>query len=244
MAVRNVKGTIVCCNCGAIEPWAGPQHRFCRPCAVARKLEMDRGYAAANREGACAKAKAWRAANLERAQAASRAYYEANRDLIRLQQAEKHRKHGEKARQRATRYYAKNRERILERMKSEDGRRRAREYMRAKMVDPAARLHTAVSRHIRASLHDKHRRSWETIVGYSLDELCRHLERQFLKGMTWANYGRGEARWHVDHIVPRHAFSFSSADDPEFLACWALTNLRPLWAGENISKHAKRFHLL
>lgn len=40
------------------------------------------------------------------------------------------------------------------------------------------------------------------------------------------------------------SFSFSSEADPEFKACWALTNLRPLWGEENIDKRAKRTHLL
>ena len=67
-----------------------------------------------------------------------------------------------------------------------------------------------------------------------------HLERQFLPGMTWGN--RGE--WHIDHIVPLASFTFTSPDDPEFRAAWALTNLRPLWAKDNIRKSAKRTHLI
>jgi hypothetical protein len=62
--------------------------------------------------------------------------------------------------------------------------------------------------------------------------------------MTWENYGKGPGRWHIDHIVPRTAFNFQSADDPAFRACWAITNLRPLWSAENIRKHAKRTHLI
>jgi 5-methylcytosine-specific restriction endonuclease McrA len=50
--------------------------------------------------------------------------------------------------------------------------------------------------------------------------------------------------WHIDHIIPISSFSFSSPEDPEFKAAWALTNLRPLWAAQNISKGAKREVLL
>jgi hypothetical protein len=83
-------------------------------------------------------------------------------------------------------------------------------------------------------------RSWESILGYTANDLRAHLERQFARGMSWDNYGD----WHVDHIVPVVQFSFDSADDPEFRACWALTNLRPLWAKANLSKNRRRTHLI
>lgn len=83
-------------------------------------------------------------------------------------------------------------------------------------------------------------RSWEAILGYTANDLRAHLERQFVKGMSWDNYGE----WHVDHIVPVASFSFGSPDDDEFKACWSLTNLRPLWAKANMQKHKNRMHLI
>lgn len=83
-------------------------------------------------------------------------------------------------------------------------------------------------------------RSWKTFVDYTLEELMSHLERQFLPGMTWENKGE----WHIDHIVPRSSFEYESPDDPEFKQAWALTNLRPLWAIDNIRKNATREFLL
>ncbi len=78
-------------------------------------------------------------------------------------------------------------------------------------------------------------RSWESLVGYTLDDLAAHLERQFASGMSWDNIGE----WHVDHVRPRSAFSYSSPDDAAFKECWALPNLQPLWAIENMSKGAR-----
>lgn len=83
-------------------------------------------------------------------------------------------------------------------------------------------------------------RPWESLVGYSTDELRLHLERQFLPGMTWENMGK----WHVDHILPRRQFAFSAPDEPDFRACWALSNLRPLWKQDNWQKGGKRILLL
>ena len=117
-----------------------------------------------------------------------------------------------------------------------------RRYRREFRHDPAWRLHNSVATLVRRSLGSKKAgRKWESMVGYSVADLRRHLERQFTKGMTWENYG---AEWHVDHIVPRVSFRFKEATDVGFKACWALTNLRPLWAEDNLRKRDKRIHLL
>lgn len=70
------------------------------------------------------------------------------------------------------------------------------------------------------------------LLGYTIEELMAHLEKQFTEGMTWDNYGE----WHVDHIRPMTSFKFESVDDPEFKECWALSNLQPLWWNDNLSK--------
>lgn len=93
---------------------------------------------------------------------------------------------------------------------------------------------------IRQSLFHGKKASWSKLVDYTVDDLRRHLERQFTKGMSWDNFGD----WHIDHIVPISSFTFTSAGDEQFKQCWSLTNLRPLWARENMSKAARRELLL
>jgi hypothetical protein len=78
------------------------------------------------------------------------------------------------------------------------------------------------------------------ILGYDVETLRRHLERQFQPGMSWENMGE----WHIDHIVPIASFCYANERDPEFKACWALTNLAPRWAEDNQQKHAKRVYLI
>jgi hypothetical protein len=82
--------------------------------------------------------------------------------------------------------------------------------------------------------------SWKALVGFSLEELKTHIERQFLPGMSWENM----EEWHIDHILPLASFEFSETTGPGFKAAWALTNLRPLWAEDNISKKDKRLVLI
>lgn len=64
------------------------------------------------------------------------------------------------------------------------------------------------------------------LLGYTVQELINHLEKQFTDGMSWDNYGE----WHVDHIIPIKSFNFKSASDYDFFKCWSLENLRPMWA--------------
>lgn len=70
---------------------------------------------------------------------------------------------------------------------------------------------------------------------FTLDELMNHLQSLFEPDMSWNNYGE----WQVDHIRPESSFNYSSCKDPEFLACWSLDNLQPMWAIENQKKGAK-----
>lgn len=93
------------------------------------------------------------------------------------------------------------------------------------------RMGTAIYKSLKGN---KKGRRWESLVGYSLDDLKQQLEKLFAKGMTWGNMGQ----WHVDHKVPVLAFNFNKPEDLDFKRCWALSNLQPLWAKENIAKRA------
>lgn len=121
--------------------------------------------------------------------------------------------------------------------------RRAAKVMEKYYADPSFRLAKRMSRAVRRSLKSKEAkrgRSWEDLVGYSVKELRAHLERQFLKKMGWHNIDK----WQVDHILPVASFGPMVPGDDAFLACWALSNLRPLWKPDNHQKSAKRLHLI
>ena len=101
----------------------------------------------------------------------------------------------------------------------------------------AERISAQISQALRGR---KAGRKWESIVGYTVEELMAHIERQFLSGMTWEN----RSEWHIDHVIPLTSFTFTGPDDPEARRAWALPNLRPLWARDNIRKSGRRTHLL
>lgn len=71
------------------------------------------------------------------------------------------------------------------------------------------------------------------LVGCSWEFLVKHIEAQFLPGMTWEN----RAAWHIDHIRP--CASFYLTDPAQQRLCFHYTNLRPLWAADNIRKGAR-----
>ena len=69
------------------------------------------------------------------------------------------------------------------------------------------------------------------IVGLSPIELKTYLEKKFIEGMSWDNYGK----WHIDHIIP---LSSATNEDEVYKLCH-YTNLQPLWAEDNIKKGNK-----
>lgn len=71
-------------------------------------------------------------------------------------------------------------------------------------------------------------------VGKSGKELMEYLETLFKPGMTRDNHGRGEGKWHVDHIKP--IASFDKSNENWLYDCFNYSNLQPLWEEENLHK--------
>lgn len=109
--------------------------------------------------------------------------------------------------------------------------------------DPLYRFETL----IRCRINDSFKvSSWrkggrtEKLIGNDYKNTMKHIESQFLSGMSWENQGtcRGEdcdRVWHIDHIVP---LSWAKNEEEMSLLCH-YTNLQPLWRDENIRKHCK-----
>jgi len=109
---------------------------------------------------------------------------------------------------------------------------------RKRRLIPKNRINKNISNAILRTLKGiKNKTPWETIVGYTLEDLINHLEKQFAKGMNWNNHGN--KGWHIDHIIPISLWQYESYNDREFKQCWSLANLQPLWAKDNMSKGNK-----
>lgn len=143
----------------------------------------------------------------------------------------------------ARQYVIENKDVINEKIKIYNSKPEVREKIRTyckirRDADPMLRLNNAIRAAIYHSLRGaKNGCHWETLVGFSIDELRGHIEKQFVEGMTWENYGVGG--WEIDHKIPLIAHNFSSPDQIDFKRAWHLKNLRPLWATDNRSKSDK-----
>lgn len=108
-------------------------------------------------------------------------------------------------------------------------------------VDPGYQMQKRISRGIRHAVSNHSARGGLrtlAMLGYTKEDLLRHIEKQFFGGMSWQNMDR----WHIDHIVPIASFDKSSPD--WFVKAWGLPNLRPIWARENMTKNSKRLFLI
>jgi hypothetical protein len=69
-------------------------------------------------------------------------------------------------------------------------------------------------------------------LGCSIDDFKEYIAGLFEPGMSWDNWGK----WHLDHIKP--LASFNLTDREQFLKACHYTNIRPLWANDNLRKGA------
>jgi len=151
------------------------------------------------------------------------------------------RENREKIAQTKKKYYQSNREKILSRQKEyqEENKHkkmeRDRQYeKRRRKADPVfAMTRRAKSRMQQALERGGFTKSRKTLeaLGCSAYEFAIHIERQFLKGMTWEN----RDQWHLDHIIPIS----SAKTEEEVYALSHFTNIRPMWAKDNKEKYDK-----
>ena len=176
----------------------------------------------------------YRKKNSERLAEKQKEYADANRDKRTAQQAE---------------YREQNRDKINERMRiySERVRDEKRAYMqewqkqnadsirqkRAERykTDPAYRLRLNLRNRLNAAIHVGCKAgSAVRDLGCTIDEFMAYIANLFTTGMSWENWGE----WHLDHIKP--LASFDLTDRNQFIIACHYTNIRPLWAEDNLRK--------
>lgn len=133
-------------------------------------------------------------------------------------------------------WYQENKESVKKRVKSNLYKRRK--------TDISFRFKESISRRVREAV-TKNGKSVSKHLPYSIQDLKNYLEKLFEPWMTWNNYGTYRAdiwddsdpttwTWQIDHIIPHSKFHYSSMEDQEFKNCWALSNLRPYSAKQNV----------
>ena len=159
--------------------------------------------------------KKWRDSNKVYMSNKSKTWYEQNKE---------HRKEYLKE------YREKNIDKIRQIKRDYERNRKARDPL-YKLI---SNFRTAIYTVLKESNVDKYGHYFD-ILQYTPEQLITHLELQFKDTMSWNNYGE----WHVDHKLPITHFNISEMGDEEFMRCWSLDNLQPMWGIENIRKSNK-----
>ena len=159
--------------------------------------------------------KKWRDSNKEYMSNKSKTWYEQNKE---------HRKQYHKE------YREKNIDKIRQTKRDYERNRKARDPL-YKLI---SNFRTAIYTVLKESNVDKYGHYFD-VLQYTPEELINHLEKQFKDDMTWDNYGI----WHVDHKFPITSFDIQEMGDEEFMKCWSLGNLQPMWGIDNIKKSNK-----
>jgi hypothetical protein len=229
-------------------------HSYCKDCKnhhnkqyrqenLEKERERHKKYYQENLE----KVREHRQENAEKKREYSKLYHQKNLEKVRERQKKYYQENLEKERERNKQYRQENNEKIRERQKKyyqenlEKERERHKKYDQKRLkTDPKFKLDKNMSRSIHKCLKSKglskKETGWQKAVGYTVEQLKEHLEKQFDDKMTWENQG---TYWHIDHIKPKSLFEYDSIDHPEFKKCWSLDNLQPLEAIENLKKSNK-----
>lgn len=137
----------------------------------------------------------------------------------------------EKLKQYNKKYYQSHRKKCLQRGSSYIKNRLKTDTLFRLLYNLRSRVNKAVKNNYKKS------RTTLELLGCTIPELKQHLQKQFKKGMNWKNYGKGKKKWHIDHIKQCSIFDLSKLKEQR--KCFHYTNLRPLWAKENLSRKKK-----
>ena len=225
----------ICSKCETLKSWKGfhkcKKGRFginliCKVCNCADRKE----YYIKNREKCNKHTQKWAKANPEKRKKTDQRYRKKHPDKIRKLFQEWCKKNPDKKNQIDMRWRKNNYGKYLKYM--------SRWKKEKRNSNPKFKLNNNMATAIWQSLKgNKNGRKWESLVGYTLNKLKKHLEKQFAEGMSWKNYGK--RGWVIDHKIPQSVFNFTKPEHRDFKKCWALKNLQPLWSETNRQKSAK-----
>lgn len=185
----------------------------------------------------------WANANSEKVKLSQKKYNQANKEKIREKNRKWNNANKKRKKELGRRWREDNEERVRElslrwqKNNPEKAKEANRKAVKKRDNTPKGILNKCIRNGIIKSLNNgsKNGRSWELLVGYTAEELKKHIEKQFKDGMTWEN----KHLWQIDHILPISIFNYKKPEDEDFKRCWALKNLQPLWSEENNKKKAK-----
>jgi len=224
---------------------------------LSKKEQYLKDYYLRNREKICARSKHYHTCNKEKykekAKKNSKRWYENNKEKIKLWQKE----NKERISKRCKKYYLERKAITEVRAKNKIiNRNSARKYVEKNKHTLAYRLAVKrnarkqflknknepkykIARSIRRRVHEAFKKCYvrksvklEILIGCTVEQARQHIESLWLPGMTWENYNL--YTWHIDHIKPVNTFDLTDPEQQKL--CFHYTNLRPLWASDNLRR--------
>jgi 5-methylcytosine-specific restriction endonuclease McrA len=123
---------------------------------------------------------------------------------------------------------------------AEQKKEQRREYNKQQRKNPQYQLNHNMRKAIGEALKgNKNGYRWEDLVGYTVEDLMKHLKSTIPEGYSWQDYLNGKL--HIDHIIPKSVFNYDNYNQIDFHRCWALENLQLLLASKNCSKQDKLY---
>ena len=155
-------------------------------------------------------------------------YYLKNREEVLKRAKEYKERNKENILQKAKKYREENKEKVKISKKNSTTKRFKSDGM-FRMVN---QLRKYVKRYFNQT--EKSKKTYEIVGCYPID-LRKYIENKFESWMSWDNYGYGEGKWVIDHIIP-----LSSAKTKEELySLCHYSNLQPLSWRDNMIKSDK-----
>jgi hypothetical protein len=103
-------------------------------------------------------------------------------------------------------------------------------------TDPVFRLRKILRSRVISALKGRSKAAQTLeLLGCTVEELKKHIEQQWLPGMTWDNYGFEIGKWQMDHIVACSKFDLSAPEQQR--KCFGFRNIQPLWTIDNLRKN-------
>jgi hypothetical protein len=192
------------------------------------------------RERIAAYKKRWVSKNWTRLKAEHAAKYRENRDAVLAKQREYYLANRDRIRARTRAYYEANRTEALRKQSIYAKQRRSEitaHSKRRRETDINFALRHRLRSRIASGLKFKNAKrcgKTEELAGCTIQFLKGFIEARFLPGMTWQN----NREWHLDHIIP--CAEFDLRDPIQQKQCFHYSNLKPLWAKDNLRKGKTR----
>jgi len=227
--------------------------------------EYKRQYYLNNKKRLNEKSKQWYLDNLDKKKSYDKIYRQENKDKYKKQSEIWHKDNPEKTKEIAKKYRQTHKEEIKKRRKEKykehinQERKDSREqyennpeyfhqyYLKHKIkirkytnhkrkTDLKYALNHNFSNEIRMALKgNKDGYHWESLVGYTLNNLINRLKSTMPEGYAWQDYLEGKLQ--IDHIIPISVFNYTKSEHIDFKRCWSLNNLQLLPARKNIQKY-------